>query len=268
MRAKRSLGQNFLRDPAIISKIIASLGPIVGETVIEIGPGRGALTEKLIDNAGRVVAIEFDRDMIAILKERFAGNPNFTLINADALGFQFSSVVSPEDPAKLVANLPYNISTPILQSLAEQRQLFSCLVLMFQREVVDRITAPPGGKDRGFLSVIVEDAFEIQRLFNVPPDAFVPVPKVWSSVVRLIPKTPFDLDPVLFRRIISASFAQKRKTLLNNLKPVLLDPGSILESAGIDGRRRAETLDLNEWRTLTRAIKDLTAENESIIQGQ
>lgn len=256
MRAKRSLGQNFLRDPGIIAKIIAALGPIANETVVEIGPGRGALTEKLIEGAGQVFAIEFDRDMVAILEERFGGQSNFTLLNADALTFDFDTIVTRTKPAKLVANLPYNISTPILQALAAQRHLFSCLVLMFQREVVERITAPPGGKERGFLSVIVEDAFETQGIFDVPPTAFVPVPQVWSSVVRLTPQRPIDLDPALFRRIISASFAQKRKTLLNNLKPVLGDAGSVLTSAGIDGRRRAETLQLSEWRTLTKVIQD------------
>jgi 16S rRNA (adenine1518-N6/adenine1519-N6)-dimethyltransferase len=126
---------------------------------------------------------------------------------------------------------------------------------MFQREVVERITAPPGGKERGFLSVIVEDAFETENLFDVPPTSFIPVPKVWSSVVKLTPKPSTDFNAALFRSVVSASFAQKRKTLFNNLKSFLKDPSLVLVPAGIDGRRRAETLDLSEWRTLTAAIE-------------
>ncbi len=257
MRAKKSLGQNFLRDPEVILRIVQTLGPIEESTVVEIGPGRGALTEKLLENAGRLIAIEFDRDMIAILNERFGRCDNFTLINADALNVDYSPLVNTENdqaPAKLVANLPYNISTPILQSLAAQRVLFSTIVLMFQKEVVERITAPAGGKERGFLSVIVEDAFETERLFDVPPEAFTPVPKVWSSVVRLKPKPFVVADPVLFRKLVSSSFAQKRKTLLNNLKPVMNDPQSVLADAGIIGSRRAETLTLDEWRKLTEVV--------------
>ena len=254
MRAKRSLGQNFLRDPAIISRIIEALGPIPRETVVEIGPGRGALTERLIGQSGEIYAIEFDRDLIAIRAERFGRASNFQLINADARTLDLTTIASVASPVKLVANLPYNISTPILQRLADHRDLFSTMVLMFQREVVERITAPAGGKERGFLSVIVEDAFETVHLFDVPPTAFVPVPKVWSSVVKLTPKPRVDLDPDLFRKVISVSFAQKRKTLLNNLKTKVSDAASVLDAAGIDGRRRAETLELSEWRTLTQAI--------------
>ena len=260
MRAKRSLGQNFLRDGGFIDRIVRALGTIEGRAIIEIGPGRGALTEKLLEGAGRLIAIEFDRDMIAILTQRFGGHENLTLINADALDVEYSNLLKDADiPAKLIANLPYNISTPILQSLAEQRHLFSTIVLMFQKEVVERITAPPGGKERGFLSVIVEDAFETEYLFDVPPYAFSPVPKVWSSVVRLTPKQGVIVDPVLFRKVVSISFAQKRKTILNNLKALFEDPQSILADAGINGIRRAETLTLDEWRKLTDIIQSTGA---------
>jgi 16S rRNA (adenine1518-N6/adenine1519-N6)-dimethyltransferase len=261
MRAKRSLGQNFLREPPIIDRIVDALGPIKPDTVIEIGPGRGALTERLIDGAGEVIAIEFDRDMIAILHERFSNCTNFTLVNADALNFDYATIVNEEKPVKLVANLPYNISTPILQSLGEQRTLFSSLVLMFQREVVERITAAPRGKERGFLSVIVQDAFETEHLFDVAPTAFVPIPKVWSSVVRLVPKPSTGIDPKIFRKVVSASFAQRRKTLLNNLKSIWAEAPYILIEAGIEGTRRAETLDLNEWRALTQVIEKASQTN-------
>jgi 16S rRNA (adenine1518-N6/adenine1519-N6)-dimethyltransferase len=255
MRAKKSLGQNFLQDENIVHRIVAALGPIDTETVVEIGPGRGALTGELVETAAKVVAIEFDRDMVELLGKRFASADNFTLVNADALNFDYSVLVDGEaQKAKLVANLPYNISTPILQGLAKQRDLFSTIVLMFQREVVDRIAASAGGKERGFLSVIVEDAFLIERMFDVPPAAFWPVPKVWSSVVRLTPKDASDIDPSIFRKLVSLAFSQKRKTLLNNLRASIKDPQLILAAADIDGNRRAETLALFEWRRLAEAV--------------
>ncbi len=257
MRAKKSLGQNFLRDQAVIDRIIDALDLGNHETVIEIGPGLGALTERLLTKAAQVIAIEFDRDMIALLSERFASFNNFRLINADVLNVDFVDVLKTSninEKAKLVANLPYNVSTPILQRLIEQRHLFSRLVLMFQREVVERITATPGGKERGFLSVLVENAFDSEYLFDVPPEAFQPIPKVWSSVVRLTSKPTSTADEVLFREIASLSFAQKRKNILNNLKTKLPDAATILERAGIDGKRRAETLTLKEWIILTETI--------------
>ena len=259
VRAKKSLGQNFLRDSAFVERIVDSLDLSDKDTVIEIGPGQGALTCKLVEKAGHVIAIEFDRDMIAILDERFGSADNFELIKADALSVDFAELfgdAASDRRAKLVANLPYNISTPILQRLIDQRKLFSEIVLMFQREVVVRITAPAGGKDRGFLSVLVENAFDTEYLFDVPPGAFQPVPKVWSAVVRLVPK-PLDLnDYPLFRQIVSMSFAQKRKTIFNNLKSTIDEAASILSEAQIAPNRRAETLTLEEWWTLTRTISN------------
>jgi len=254
MRAKKSLGQNFLRDDGVIGRIISSLRLTGSETVIEIGPGQGALTTTLLERANRVIAIEFDRDMVAFLERRFEGTPRLQLLQADALNVDYSAILPAGPPVKLVANLPYNVSTPILQSVAAQRHHFSDIVLMFQREVVERITAKAGGKERGYLSVIVEEAFETENLFDVAPTAFVPVPKVWSAVVRLIPKSPADVDHKLFRRLVSIGFAQKRKTILNNLRPVVEGAAERLSAAGIDPIRRAETLTLDEWLDLTRAV--------------
>jgi 16S rRNA (adenine1518-N6/adenine1519-N6)-dimethyltransferase len=252
MRAKRSLGQNFLRDYSIIDRIIDALDLDADDTVIEIGPGQGALTSGLLDAAGHVIAIEFDRDLIAPLRVQFHGASNLTIFNEDALSVDLAEILkgSASAKTKLIANLPYNISTPILQRLVEQRHLFARLVLMFQREVVERITAKPGGRERGYLSVLVENAFETERLFDVPPTAFRPVPKVWSAVVRFTPKTSSLSDETGFRDLLSRTFAQKRKTLLNNLKSSITDIGSKLTKAGIDGKRRAETLTLEEWITL------------------
>jgi len=261
MRAKKTLGQNFLRDQTVIDRIIDALDLSDTDAVIEIGPGQGALTGRLLENAASVIAIELDRDLVPLLIEKFSHFDNFTILNEDALAVDFLKLISNNlkleiSDLKLVANLPYNISTPILQCLIDQRHLFSRFVLMFQREVVERITAKPGGKDRGYLSVLVENAFETEYLFDVPPQAFRPVPKVWSAVVRLSPKATSVQNEPLFREIVSASFSQKRKNILNNLKTKVEGASALLEQSGIDGRRRAETLSLEEWSHLIDAINE------------
>ena len=248
-RPKRSLGQNFLRDPAIVERIVAALDVSADDDVIEIGPGQGALAECVLVAGARVTAIEFDRDLAPALRERLASSDRLNVIEADALDIDLAAIVP--GSAKLVANLPYNISTPILQRLIDQRAVFSRLVLMFQREVVERISAPPGGKERGYLSVIAENAFDIEYLFDVPPQAFFPVPKVWSSVVRLTPK-PKAVDEGELTRLVSEAFRHKRKNLRNNLQDV---PADVFAEASIDPTRRAETLSLEEWRSLYDAIK-------------
>lgn len=258
--AKRSFGQNFLSDQNFINRIIEAVDPTSDDTVIEIGAGRGALTEKLVDKAGRFVAIELDRDLQPVLEQRFAGRTNFELISRDALRLDFSLFKSKDGPRlKLVANLPYYISTAILQHLIASRRDFSQMVLMFQREVVERITAKPGSSERGYLTVIVEAFFSVQKLFDVPPTAFRPVPKVWSSVVRLTPK---DDDSIpsnreqQFEKLVSAAFRQKRKTVLNNLRSAGDELGiagrveSMLLDCMIDPRRRSETLTFDEWKRL------------------
>ena len=253
--AKKSFGQNFLVDKNFVDKIVSAVDLNADDIVVEIGPGRGALTEQLAEQADEVIAVELDRDMAALLREKFAGCKNFRLVEGDAVDLNFSGLLTKKDrPAKLIANLPYNVSTAILQSLAAQKELFSEMVLMFQREVAERITAAPGTSDRGFLTVIVEANFSVERLFDVPPAAFRPVPKVWSSVVKLLPKSLKITDEDLFRKLISSGFAQRRKTLLNNLKNQFPDAVVILENSNIDPTRRAETLTLNEWLDLTRSF--------------
>lgn len=256
IRAKKSLGQNFLRDVGVCERIVAALDLHPTDTVFEIGPGQGALTAHLVASGAKVIAVEFDRDLISPLRVQFGAFENFALVNVDALAVDFVELFDGEANAKLVANLPYNISTPILQRLIDQRRLFSRLVLMFQREVVERLTASPGTKDRGYLSVISQAAFEIDRLFDVPPAAFLPVPKVWSAVVALTPKPTDISDTAVFRRLVSSGFAQRRKTILNNLKLVLDDAPRDLAAVGIDAGRRAETLTLDEWRKLAGEVSD------------
>jgi len=258
--AKKSLGQNFLTDSDIIQKIVDAVDPSMTDTIIEIGPGRGALTERLVESSAQVIAIELDRNLVPYLKKAFADRPNVQVVEGDALDVDLETILSASsrasvsDKAKVVANLPYYISTAILQRLSEQRHLFSELVLMFQREVVERITAKPGNSERGYLTVIVEVCFDVEKLFDVPPDAFRPMPKVWSSVVRLTPKPNFNFDKAVFENIVSSSFAQKRKTILNNLKTSFNDAERLLAAADINPKRRAESLTLDEWVKLTTTI--------------
>jgi len=252
--AKKSFGQNFLIDRNYIAKIIVALNPQNGETIVEIGAGRGALTEMLIESGANVTAIELERSMIAVLGERFARKENFKLIESDALRIDFSELTGIENQrpkTKLVANLPFNISTAILQKIIEQKDCFSEMVLMFQREVVERITAKVGNSERGFLTVMTEAYLTAEKLFDVPPNAFSPAPKVWSSVVRLMPKIDIEIeDERLFRRIVSAGFRQKRKTIMNNLKSEFGEADKVIGECQIDKQRRAETLTLEEWRCL------------------
>ena len=252
-RPKRSLGQNFLQDGSVIARIVGSLDLTAEDTVVEIGPGLGALTRELINKAKNVIVIEFDRDMVEHLRSSFHGISNLKIINTDALSVDFEEVAGGGARVKLVANLPYNISTAILQRLIKQRSLFEFLVLMFQKEVVDRIIAPPGNSERGFLTVLTENAFKSERLLDVPAGAFFPVPRVQSSVVKL---TPFEssVDDDTLERLASAAFRQKRKTLHNNLKDT--EFSHVLNAVGLDGRRRAETLTSDEWRSLAASVQN------------
>ena len=264
---KRRFGQNFLVDRNVVDRIIAAVNPQPNETIIEIGPGRGALTSKLIANAGRVLAIEFDRELVPQLRQQFSNNANLQVIEADALAANFCEIIAPAKTARVVANLPYNIGTAILQRLIEQRQCVSDMTLMLQREVVDRITAPPGSSDRGYLSVFVEAYCETEKLFDVSPQSFRPVPKVWSTVARLRmhEKIAADVkDEKLLWQIVSAGFAHPRKTILNNLREaresiqeLLKKRGGasiVLCDAGIPPLRRAETFALEEWALLVNAM--------------
>ena len=265
-RPSKSLGQNFLINDGVVSRIIEELSPTGDETIIEIGSGRGALTSQLLDKAGRVIAIEFDRHLIPLLQGTFAARENFTLLAADALGVDFCSVINPATHARVVANLPYNIATAILQRLIAQRSCITEMVLMLQKEVVDRLIAPPGSKERGYISVFVEAYCETEKLFDVAPGSFRPAPKVWSSVIRLKlkPQPAFAKNEKLLWRLVSAGFAQRRKTMLNNLRgapPELLElikrhggASIILCEAEIDLQRRAETLTLEEWLRLVRTV--------------
>jgi 16S rRNA (adenine1518-N6/adenine1519-N6)-dimethyltransferase len=264
---KRRFGQNFLVDGNVADRIIAAVDPRADKTIVEIGPGRGALTSRLIKKAGRVIAIEFDRGLVPKLHAQFRDAANFKLIEGDALTIDFCKAIQPAQTARVVANLPYNIGTAILQRLIEQRSCISDMTLMLQREVVDRIMAQPGSSERGYLSVFVEAYCETEKLFDVPPQSFRPVPKVWSAVIhlRMRPRIAADVkDENLLWQVVSAGFAHPRKTILNNLREA---PESIQEllkkrggasivlcDAAIPPLRRAETLALEEWALLVNAL--------------
>lgn len=268
VRAKKSLGQNFLVDETVVARIVREFDPRADETVVEIGSGRGALTARLVGAAGRLVAVEFDRELIPFLRGRFGTHEGFKLVGDDALGVDFCAEIAPASRARVVANLPYNISTAILQRLIAQRACLTELVLMMQREVVERVTAPPGSHERGYLSVLVEYYCESEKLFDVAPDAFRPVPKVWSTVVRLSLRgrpAAEVRDEALLWQLVSAGFAQRRKTILNNLRAApeqlraraetLGGAAPALEAAGVEPQRRAETLTLAEWARLSRTLE-------------
>ncbi len=264
----KRLGQHFLKDQRVIQRIVEALAPKPDETIVEIGPGTGALTSLLVERAGRVVAVEFDNKLAPFLSERFAGFPNFKLVMADALTTDFCAEILPARTARLAANLPYNISTAILQRLIAQRACFEEMVLMLQREVVERVLASAGTTDRGYISVFVEAYCETENLFDVAPGAFRPQPKVWSSVMRLKfrPAMAIEVkDEELLWATVSAGFAQKRKTILNNLRQapgrlqdVLKRNGGasiVLCKAEVELQRRAETLTVGEWGRIVRAME-------------
>lgn len=263
----KRLGQHFLRDQRTIYRIIEALAPKADETIIEIGPGTGALTTVLVARAARVIAVEFDNKLAPFLNQRLGSFPTFKLLMGDALRVDFCAEILPAHTARLVANLPYNISTAILQKLIAQRHCLDEMVLMLQREVVERVLAPPGTTDRGYISVLVEAYCEAEKLFDVAPGAFRPPPKVWSSVMRVKfrPRINAEVtDESLLWETVSAGFAQKRKTILNNLRhasgglqeKLQRNGGAsiVLCKAGIELQRRAETLTVEEWTRLVRAM--------------
>lgn len=260
----KRLGQHFLKDPRTVQRIIDSMDPKPDETIVEIGPGTGALTAALLERAGRVVAVEFDENLEPLLRERFADRANFKLVMGDALTTDFCAEIQPAARARLAANLPYNISTAILQRLISQRECLTEMVVMLQREVVERVLAPAGSSERGYLSVVVEAYADTEKLFDVAPGAFRPPPKVWSSVMRLTFTPRIIANEALFLETVSAGFAQKRKTILNNLRhasghlqDVLQRNGGasiVLCKAEVELQRRAETLTIEEWSRIVAAM--------------
>ncbi|RRQ22330.1 16S rRNA (adenine(1518)-N(6)/adenine(1519)-N(6))-dimethyltransferase RsmA [Thiohalobacter thiocyanaticus] len=250
-RPRKRFGQNFLHDPGSIERILAAIDPQPGQALVEIGPGRGALTWQLLERLGRLEVIELDRDLCARLDtERHAHPGELIIHSADALKTDFCGLEQPP-PLRVVGNLPYNISTPLLFHLLGQAGCIRDMHFLLQKEVVERMAAAPGGRDYGRLSVMLQMLCEVEPLFTVGPGAFHPPPKVDSACVRLIPlPTPrYVIDPDTFADRTRLAFAHRRKTLRNNLKGELHTEQ--LEAAGIDPGRRAETLSLEEFARLS-----------------
>lgn len=248
---RKRFGQHFLADPHYARRIVDAVAPLPGDNVVEIGPGLAALTGALIERAGHVAAIEIDRDLAARLRERFAAD-RLTLYEADALAFDFATL---GEALRIVGNLPYNISSPLLFHLASYEAWLRDVHVMLQREVVARMTALPGTPDYGRLSVMLQSRFRVTRLFTVPAGAFRPAPKVGSAVARLVPlgaSRPAVADEALFARIVGAAFGQRRKTLRNALSG--LADEAALRAAGIDPGVRGETLSVDDYVRLTGVV--------------
>jgi 16S rRNA (adenine1518-N6/adenine1519-N6)-dimethyltransferase len=255
---RRRFGQNFLADPHYVRRIVDAVNPQPGEALVEIGPGLGALTAELIARAGHLYAIEIDRDLAARLRERFS-ETRLTLFEDDALRFDFTRLSAElSTPLRIIGNLPYNISSPLLFHLAHNIASLRDLHVMLQKEVVARMAAKPSTPDYGRLSVMLQAKFAITRLFIVPPGAFSPAPKVDSAVARLTPlgeRAPQLADESLFARLVAAAFAQRRKILRNALAAHCAPDD--LRAAGIDPQARGENLAVDDFvRLANRLARD------------
>ncbi len=255
-RPRKRFGQNFLQDPNVVAKIVHAIAPASDDRLVEIGPGLGALTEALLPRVEAMDAVELDRDLIPRLARRCGALGKLQIHSADALKFDFASLAADGRPLRIIGNLPYNISTPLMFHLLKSREVIRDMHFMLQKEVVDRLAATPGGKDYGRLSVMMQYHCAVDSLFEVPPGAFNPPPKVMSAVVRL---RPWDEPPVAvsgaasLEKLVTQAFSQRRKTLRNTLKGLL--SAEQIAARDIDPARRAETLSLTEFAALSRAVE-------------
>jgi 16S rRNA (adenine1518-N6/adenine1519-N6)-dimethyltransferase len=251
VRARKRFGQHFLHDPGVLRRIVAAIDPQPGERLVEIGPGRGALTLPLLERCRRLEVIEIDRDLVPLLRERAAGVGELVVHEADVLAVDFVALHGSGRRLRICGNLPYNISTPLLFHLLASRAVIADMHFMLQKEVVDRIVAPPGNKTYGRLTVMIAAACTASALFRVGRGAFQPPPAVDSALLRLVPHAadPFPLpDPGRFARVVAAAFSMRRKTLRNSLRG-LVDSAQFA-AAGVDADRRPETLQPAEFARL------------------
>ena len=253
-RPRKRFGQNFLHDAGVINGIAGAIAPQADDHLVEIGPGQGALTESLITGGCQLDVIELDRDLVPGLLAAFSIYPRFRLHSEDALKFDYASLASGQERLRIVGNLPYNISTPLIFRLLENAAIIRDMHFMLQLEVVERLAATPGNKTWGRLGIMTQYHCQVEHLFDVPPEAFNPPPKVQSAIVRLQPwqESPWpDCDEAKLRQVVRAAFAQRRKTLRNNLKGLIDSAG--LEILGIDPGARAETLQLTQFIEIANA---------------
>ena len=245
---RKRFGQHFLHDPAVLERIVQVIDPRPGDRLVEIGPGRGALTERLLARTGALDAVEIDRDLAGLLRERFP--QRLTLHQADALKFDFAALAAARGgPLRVIGNLPYNISTPLLFHLLATIGHLTDLHVMLQKEVVERMAAAPGTEHYGRLGVMLAPHVDVHWLFDVGPGAFQPPPRVWSAVARLVvlPRPRFEL-PEAYARVVAAAFSQRRKTLRNSLRALL--PAGAWEVAGVDPGARPEVLSPQQFAIL------------------
>lgn len=254
-RARKRFGQNFLHDRGVIDQIARAINAQPEQHVVEIGPGKGALTAELLNTGCKLDAIELDRDLVAVLKGTFTDQPQFALHSADALNFNYSQLDKTGQRLRVVGNLPYNISTPLILKLFDNIELIEDMYFMLQLEVVNRLAACPGSKAWCRLGVISQYYCQVENLFEVPPSAFSPAPKVQSAVVKLSPyKQPPhpEVDIATLQKVVKAAFAQRRKTLRNTLRDVVA--AEQLEKLDIDPSARAETLALKQFIAIANIV--------------
>jgi len=261
-RARKRFGQHFLHDQSVIDWILAAIDPQPNQHLVEIGPGKGALTERLLPRCRRLDIIELDRDLVALLRNRFADHDRLSIHSADALRFDFSKLSATDEKLRLIGNLPYNISTPLLFHLVDHRHCIADMHFMLQKEVVDRLSAGPGSKRYGKLSVMIQYHYQVEQLFDVPAEHFEPKPKVLSAIARLVPhKAPPVLVDNLNRlqQVVTQAFSQRRKNLRNALKPLFSE--TEIKALHIDPAARAETLGLEDFARLSNYRSKHSKEN-------
>ncbi len=255
--AKKRLGQNFLKSEDVIRQVVETVAPVAGENIIEIGPGRGALTLALADSGAQILAVEFDRDLSGYLNKLARRHDNVEIVNADFLEFQPDSELMPS--FKLVGNLPYNITSPVIDWCMRYHARITGAVFMVQKELALRLAASPGSKNWSPLSVFTQALFKVEFGFDVPPESFSPPPKVTSSVVRLAPRSvDGSTQGTEFRSVVQASFRQRRKLLVNNLVPDIVPEAEqarqLLTEAGLEPGCRAEQVTTEQFLNLTACL--------------
>lgn len=253
-KARKRFGQNFLHDQSVIDDIVAAVDPKHGQHLVEIGPGRAALTIPILQNTDQLDVIELDRDLVPLLEARLAIYPHLTIHQADALSFNYCTLQNQQEKLRIIGNLPYNITTPLLFHLLDQSECIEDMCFMLQREVVERICAQPGTKRYGRLSIMVQYRCQTELLFIVPPEAFDPIPKVESAIIYLQPLTECiggKVDIKALGKVVTQAFSQRRKTIANTLKNLVGQ--DILSAIGIDLEQRPETLSVTQYVEITRA---------------
>lgn len=257
-KARKRFGQNFLHDQHVIGKIVKAINPKHEDALVEIGPGMGALTEPLLEACGKLDVVELDRDLIPILRTKFFNFPEFTIHESDALKFDFTQLLKPGQQLRIVGNLPYNISTPLIFHFLAHHRIVQDMHFMLQKEVVERLAAAPGSGDYGRLSIMAQYYCQVEPLFVVGPGAFNPPPKVDSAIVRMRPydELPHPVEDLkIFERVVREAFNMRRKTLRNTLKNLISNDE--LAAIGIDGSLRPENLTLQDYVTIANKVYGL-----------